>query len=110
MSRRGNPYDNARAESFMKTLKAEEVWLQRYRTLTRRAHRASSLMRSTTNAGCIRRQLKRLQANGLKILRAMEAGAEIAPGAIYLEVVEVEDGGSVKRMLLVDDRPVDDVG
>ncbi len=33
MSRRGNPYDNARAESFMKTLKAEEVWLQRYRTL-----------------------------------------------------------------------------
>ncbi len=56
------------------------------------------------------RQLKRLQANGLKILRAMGAGAEIAPGAIYLEVVEVEDGGSVKRMLLVDDRPVDDVG
>ena len=33
MSRRGNPYDNARAESFMKTLKAEEVSLQRYRTL-----------------------------------------------------------------------------
>ena len=33
MSRRGNPYDNARAESFMKTLKAEEVALRRYRTL-----------------------------------------------------------------------------
>jgi len=27
MSRRGNPYDNARAESFMKTLKQEEVHL-----------------------------------------------------------------------------------
>jgi transposase InsO family protein len=25
MSRRGNPYDNAKAESFMKTLKCEEV-------------------------------------------------------------------------------------
>ncbi len=25
MSRSGNPYDNAKAESFMKTLKAEEV-------------------------------------------------------------------------------------
>ena len=25
MGRRGNPYDNAKAESFMKTLKAEEV-------------------------------------------------------------------------------------
>jgi len=39
MSRRGNPYDNARAESFMKTLKTEEVHLQRYRDL--RAARAS---------------------------------------------------------------------
>jgi transposase InsO family protein len=33
MSRRGNPYDNAKAESFLKTLKAEEVYLRRYRTL-----------------------------------------------------------------------------
>ncbi len=31
MSRKGNPYDNAKAESFMKTLKAEEVHLQQYR-------------------------------------------------------------------------------
>jgi len=33
MSRRGNPYDNARAESFMKTLKTEEVYLKDYRNL-----------------------------------------------------------------------------
>jgi transposase InsO family protein len=26
MSRRGNPYDNAKAESFMKTLKVEAVY------------------------------------------------------------------------------------
>lgn len=31
MSRPGNPYDNARAESFMKTLKCEEVYLKQYR-------------------------------------------------------------------------------
>jgi transposase InsO family protein len=31
MSRTGNPYDNAKAESFMKTLKSEEVYLQQYR-------------------------------------------------------------------------------
>jgi transposase InsO family protein len=31
MSRTGNPYDNAKAESFMKTLKCEEVYLQNYR-------------------------------------------------------------------------------
>ena len=31
MSRRGNPYDNAKAESFMKTLKHEEVYRTEYR-------------------------------------------------------------------------------
>ena len=33
MSRRGNPYDNAKAESFMKTLKVEAVYLAAYETL-----------------------------------------------------------------------------
>ena len=32
MSAKGNPYDNAKAESFFKTLKAEEVRLKRYET------------------------------------------------------------------------------
>ena len=40
MSRPGNPWDNAWAESFMKTLKAEEVDAQRYRDL---AHARSSI-------------------------------------------------------------------
>jgi putative transposase len=34
MSRKGNPYDNAMAESFMKTLKAEEVYLNEYGTIS----------------------------------------------------------------------------
>jgi transposase InsO family protein len=33
MARKGNPYDNAAAESFIKTLKNEEVYLWEYRTL-----------------------------------------------------------------------------
>jgi len=33
MGRRGNPYDNARAESFMKTLKVEAVYPMAYETL-----------------------------------------------------------------------------
>lgn len=33
MSRKGNPYDNAQAESFMKTLKYEEVLVSEYETL-----------------------------------------------------------------------------
>jgi putative transposase len=32
MGRRGNPYDNAKAESFMKTLKVEKVYLSEYKT------------------------------------------------------------------------------
>ena len=34
MGRRGNPYDNAKAESFMKTLKAEAVYPMAYETFT----------------------------------------------------------------------------
>lgn len=34
MSRTGNPYDNAKAERFMRTLKHEEVFLSDYQTLT----------------------------------------------------------------------------
>ena len=33
MSRKGNPYDNAGCESFMKTLKYEEVFRREYRDL-----------------------------------------------------------------------------
>jgi transposase InsO family protein len=33
MSRKGNPFDNAACESFMKTLKYEEVYRQEYRDL-----------------------------------------------------------------------------
>jgi len=33
MSRRGNPYDNALAERFMRTLKEEEVYLNEYETI-----------------------------------------------------------------------------
>jgi hypothetical protein len=33
MSRRGNPYDNARAERFMRTLKEEEIHENTYRNL-----------------------------------------------------------------------------
>ena len=33
MSRKGNPYDNSKCESFMKTLKYEEVYRQEYRDL-----------------------------------------------------------------------------
>ena len=43
MGRRGNPYDNAKAESFMKTLKVEAVYPMAYETVSRRRRRPSTL-------------------------------------------------------------------
>jgi transposase InsO family protein len=52
MSRRGNPYDNAKAESFMKTLKVEAVYLMAYETFEDvTADLPASSTRSTTRAG-----------------------------------------------------------
>ena len=54
MGRRGNPYDNAKAESFMKTLKVEAVYPMAYETFddAAKTFRTSST-RSTTSADCI---------------------------------------------------------
>jgi putative transposase len=53
MSLKGNPWNNAACESFMKTLKYEEVLRNEYRDFAEDAHRsASSLKRSTTQSGC----------------------------------------------------------
>ncbi|WP_093180175.1 DDE-type integrase/transposase/recombinase [Variovorax sp. YR266] len=56
MSSPGNPYHNAQAESFMKTLKVEEVYLAGYETFADVATRLPQFTkRSTTPNGCIRR-------------------------------------------------------
>ena len=44
MSRRGNPYDNAQAESFMKTLKYEEVYLSEYANMSEASARISHFL------------------------------------------------------------------
>ena len=50
MSRPGNPTDNAKAESFMKTLKAEEVNGQAYRDLEDARARIGAFIEDTYNA------------------------------------------------------------
>lgn len=49
MSRKGNPYDNAMAESFMKTLKAEEVYINEYTTLSEAQHNIQQFIESVYN-------------------------------------------------------------
>ncbi|UVK48977.1 integrase core domain-containing protein (plasmid) [Mesorhizobium sp. AR07] len=49
MSRVGNPYDNARAESFMKTLKQEEVAGRAYRDASDARRRIASFIEDVYN-------------------------------------------------------------
>lgn len=49
VSRKGNPYDNAAAESFFKTLKVEEVYLWEYRTLEDVQNRLSFFIQDVYN-------------------------------------------------------------
>jgi putative transposase len=50
MSTAGNPYDNAKAESFMKTLKKEEVGMQAYRSLDEARSSIGHFLETTYNA------------------------------------------------------------
>ena len=49
MSRKGNPYDNAKAESFMKTLKKEEVHRMEYRDIAEARRSIGKFLESTYN-------------------------------------------------------------
>lgn len=49
MSRKGNPYDNAAMESFMKTLKQEEVYLWDYRTMEDAIERLPQFLENVYN-------------------------------------------------------------
>ena len=49
MSRKGNPYDNAACESFMKTLKYEEVYRNEYRDFQEARSRIGEFLEEVYN-------------------------------------------------------------
>ncbi len=49
MSRRGNPYDNAKAESFIKTLKMEEVYMYEYENIEEASSRIGNFLEEVYN-------------------------------------------------------------
>ena len=56
MSRRGSPYENARAERFMRTLKEEEVQGRSYENVDDARNRIGQFLEETYNRqDCIRR-------------------------------------------------------
>jgi transposase InsO family protein len=75
MSRPGNPWDNAWAESFMKTLKVEEVDGRQYRNFDHAAAGIGSFIQEFYNQ-------QRLHS-ALDYLSPMEFEAEIANGVVF---------------------------
>ena len=63
MSRVGNPYDNAKAESFMRTLKNEEIDGSSYKNLAELRQKISVFLEQTYNADRIHSSLGYMSPN-----------------------------------------------
>jgi putative transposase len=72
MSRRGNPYDNARAERFMRTLKEEEVYGRDYKDLEDARSRIGEFLEQAYNRQRLHSALRYLTPEEFE--RASEAG------------------------------------
>jgi putative transposase len=73
MSAVGNPYDNAQAESFMKTLKVEEVYLAGYETYSDVVSRLPIFIEEVYNAKRMHSSLGYLPPNRLEVLLTQQA-------------------------------------
>ena len=84
MSRKGNPYDNAFAESFMKTIKTEEVYLWEYRTFDDVLKRIPYFIDQVYNQKRLHSSLGYIPPNEFET--ALQGGIRIwtAPGKLIL--------------------------
>ncbi len=82
MSRRGNPYDNAREERFMRTLKEEEVHGTDYRNMEDARSRIGEFLEQVYNRQRLHSALRYLTPE------EFEQASEAMGSAVLLEVVE----------------------
>jgi transposase InsO family protein len=99
MSRPGNPWDNAWAESFMKTLKVEEVDGRRYRNFDHAASMIGSFIEETYNE-------QRLHS-ALDYLSPVEFEAEIANLGLGVSISTKKEKRTKKERKVRKGRPVE---
>ena len=84
MSRTGNPYDNAKAESFMKTLKSEEVYLRQYRDQTDARSSIQQFLEEVYNARRLHSALGYLPPAEFECSQRVQDKKEAAPRQLPL--------------------------
>lgn len=73
MSRAGNPYDNARCESFLKTLKQEEIHCREYRDLDDLRHHISAFIDDYYNPQRLHSALGYLSPEAFEVAASYDA-------------------------------------
>jgi transposase InsO family protein len=81
MSRRGNPYDNAFAESFMKTLKHEEVYRSEYATLEQAQQQIGRFLEEVYNRKRLHSALQYRSPQQFEDSLQVHSMAGVGPGA-----------------------------
>jgi len=99
MSRPGNPWDNAWAESFMKTLKSEEVDGRRYRNFDHATSMIGSFIEETYNE-------QRLHS-ALDYLSPVEFEAQIVKGGTGISISTKKEKRTKKERKVRKGRPVE---
>jgi putative transposase len=74
MAARGNPYENAKAESFFKTLNHEEVYMNEYRTVEEAATNLERFIEDVYNQKRLRSSLGYLPPVEFEAALSMNAG------------------------------------
>lgn len=94
MSRKGNPYDNAFAESFMKTLKAEEVYRSEYQDLADAKRRIGRFLNVTYNRQRLHSALGYRPPAEFEALACARVSAGVFSGTTKIYQTEIEKPGS----------------